>query len=69
MKWMNVGVAKRKIIPGVDLGAFCYTSYKSLVVTKSDPGILACNSVAGTSIFVSKCSSINNVMIYTSLKL
>ena len=62
MKWMNVRLAKRKIIPGVVLGAFCYTSYKYLVVTKSDPGILACNSVAGTSVFVSKCSPIDNVM-------
>ena len=45
--------AKRRVIPIVVLCALAYTSYKSLVATRADPGILACNGVPGTSIAVS----------------
>ena len=56
MEWMTVQAARTRIIPLVVICALAYTSYKSLVTTKADPGILACNAVSGTSVAVSKWS-------------
>ena len=53
MEWMSVKSTKTRIIPGVFFFSLCYSSYKTVGLTKSDPGILACNSVAATSDFVS----------------
>ena len=53
MEWMSVKSTKTRVIPGVFVFSFCYSSYKTLGLTKADPGILACNNVAGTSDFVS----------------
>ena len=53
MVWMTPGTAKRKIVPVVFLCAMAYTSYR-MIGSKADPGILACNSVSGTALFVSR---------------
>ena len=50
---MTAQAAKTKVIPLVVICALAYTSYKCLVVTKADPGILACDAVSGTSVTVS----------------
>ena len=50
---MTTQAAKTKVIPLVVICALAYTSYKSLVTTKADPGILACDAVSGTSVAVS----------------
>ena len=52
MEWMTPGAAKRKIIPGVFLCSIAYTSYRMIAI-KADPGILGCNSLSGTALFVS----------------
>ena len=52
MEWMTPGAAKRKIIPGVFLCSIVYTSYR-MIATKADPGVLACDTIAGTALFVS----------------
>ena len=53
MDWMTVQAAKRKIIPLVIFACLAYTSYRVLTVVKADPGILACNTISGTSLVVS----------------
>ena len=50
---MTVKAAKRKIIPLVLLASLAYTSYRAVTVVRADPGILACNTVSGTSVVVS----------------
>ena len=50
---MTAQAAKTKVIPLVVICALAYTSYKSLVATKADPGILACDAAPGTSVTVS----------------
>ena len=50
---MTVQAAKTKVIPLVVICALVYTSYKSLIATKADPGILACDAAPGTSVTVS----------------
>ena len=53
MDWMTVRTAKKKIIPLVIFASLAYTSYRVLTVVKADPGILACNTISGTSLVVS----------------
>ena len=50
---MTVKAAKRKIVPLVIFASLAYTSYRVLTVVKADPGILACNTISGTSLVVS----------------
>ena len=59
MDWMTVQAAKRKIIPLVIFACLAYTSYRVLTVVKADPGILACNTISGTSLVVSSKLHIN----------
>ncbi len=54
LDWMTASAARRRVVPATFLCAFLYMSYKSLVVMWASPGILACNSVAGTSVLVSQ---------------
>ena len=44
--------AKRRIIPAVFLCCMAYTSYRMIGI-KADPGILACDAIVGTAVFVS----------------
>ncbi len=53
MDWMTASAARRRVIPITMATVLLYSSYKAFAVTRADPGILACNSIAGTSLFVS----------------